>query len=362
MALELGGDDGTVGFTGGLGQAPRQVASRARDLPGLLAQVARAKRRFGLPAEAPGHRVYEAGRDGCWWHRCLLTHGEQNVVVDAASSDVNRRYRRVKTDKRAGQKRLTLLGRCVLGETRLWPVVPVPSPEAEGLRQPHRAVIARQEARPQHVKRMTGLRAGLGREAVISATCPGRWQALRRWAGAPGPAALQPGLRREFARWAPVPRPGWCVMTGRGTRGVCAGWGPSRPGSECARSSGGAPFGPAGHSRPWQGCPPHRLTPDSRSASRASVKRTANGCAGSWSNSPGVGSPGHPPATAVEGPQSAAARAVRDGGSWGSLPGPGSAWGPCGGWSHRARSRRAPSAPIGPGQGRGAAPHAGRGA
>jgi transposase len=57
MALELGWDDWTVGFTIGLGQAPRQVSVRARDLPGLVAQIAHAKRRFGLPTDAPVHSV-----------------------------------------------------------------------------------------------------------------------------------------------------------------------------------------------------------------------------------------------------------------------------------------------------------------
>jgi transposase len=136
MALEVGWNDWTVGFTVGLGQAPRQVSVRARDLPGLLAQIAHAKRRFDLPAEAPVHSVYEAGRDGFWLHRFLLTHGVQNVVVDAASIEVNRRYRRSKTDKLDVQKLLTMLVRFVLGETRLWKVVRVPSPEDEVLRQP----------------------------------------------------------------------------------------------------------------------------------------------------------------------------------------------------------------------------------
>ena len=104
MALELGWDDWTVGFTVGLGQAPRQVSVRARDLAGLLAQVAHTKHRFGLPADAPVHSVYEAGRDGFWLHRFLQAHGVQNVVVDAASIEVNRRYRRSKTDKLDVQK------------------------------------------------------------------------------------------------------------------------------------------------------------------------------------------------------------------------------------------------------------------
>jgi transposase len=99
MALDLGWHDWTVGCTIRLGQAPRQVTIRARDLQGLLTQIAHAKRRFGLPTDASVHSVYEAGRDGFWLHRFLQTHGVQNVVVDAASIEVNRRYRRSKTDK-----------------------------------------------------------------------------------------------------------------------------------------------------------------------------------------------------------------------------------------------------------------------
>ena len=57
MALALGWDDWTVGFPVGLGQAPRPGAVRARDLAGLLAQIAQAKRRFGLAADVPVHGV-----------------------------------------------------------------------------------------------------------------------------------------------------------------------------------------------------------------------------------------------------------------------------------------------------------------
>lgn len=77
MALELGWDDWTVGCTLGLGQAPRQGSVRARNLQGLLAQVAQAKRRFGCAADVPVHCVYEAGRDGFWLHRFLQAHGIQ---------------------------------------------------------------------------------------------------------------------------------------------------------------------------------------------------------------------------------------------------------------------------------------------
>jgi transposase len=206
MALDLGWSDWTVGFTVGLGQAPRQVSVRARDLEGLLAQIAQAKRRFGFAADGPVHCVYEAGRDGFWLHRFLRAHGIQNVVVDASSIEVNRRYRRSKTDKLDVQKLLTMLVRFVLGETRLWKVVRVPSTEDETLRQPHRELIALKEERTQHINRMKGLLAGLGLEAVIDGTFPERLQALRQWDGHPVPALLQERLLREFARWSLVQR------------------------------------------------------------------------------------------------------------------------------------------------------------
>lgn len=206
MALALGWDDWTVGFTVGLGQAPRQVSVRARDLPGLLAQVAHAKRRLGLPADAPVHSVYEAGRDGFWLHRFLQAHGVPNVVVDAASIEVNRRYRRSKTDTRDVQNLLPMRVRFVLGETRRWKVVRVPSTEDEVLRQPQRELLALKEERTQHSNRMQGLLAGLGLEAVIGPTFPERLPALRQWDGQPVPARLQERLLRECARWALVQR------------------------------------------------------------------------------------------------------------------------------------------------------------
>jgi transposase len=206
MALELGWDDWTVGCTVGLGQAPRQVAVRARDLPGLLTQVAHAKRRSGLPADAPVHSVYEAGRDGCWLHRFLQAHGVHNVVVDAASIEVNRRSRRSKTDTLDVQKLLTLLVRDVLGETRRGKVVRVPSTEDEGLRQPQRELLARKEERTQHINRMKGLLAGLGLEGVIAPRFPERLPALCQWDGQPVPTRLQGHLLRECSRWALVQR------------------------------------------------------------------------------------------------------------------------------------------------------------
>src|ERR1700730_12258779 len=42
---------------------------------------------------------YEAGYDGFWLHRLLETHGIRNYVIDPASLQVDRRARRIKTNR-----------------------------------------------------------------------------------------------------------------------------------------------------------------------------------------------------------------------------------------------------------------------
>jgi transposase len=168
--------------------------------------MAQAKRRCGFAADVPVHGVDAAGRDGFWRHRFLRAHGIQHVVVEASSLEVNRRDRRSQTDTLDVQQRRTRLVRFVLGETRRWQVVRVPSTEDETLRPPHRELIALKEERTRPINRMQGLLAGLGLEAVSDGTCPERLQALRQWDGHPVPARLQARLLREFARWSLVQR------------------------------------------------------------------------------------------------------------------------------------------------------------
>jgi transposase len=69
LAFELGQARWKLGFTPGLGQRPRERTIPARDLERLVAEVARAKERFGLPPGTPVVSCYEAGRDGFWLHR-----------------------------------------------------------------------------------------------------------------------------------------------------------------------------------------------------------------------------------------------------------------------------------------------------
>ena len=69
MAFELGQRWWQLGFTPGLGQRPRtrRVAAGAMDV--VLTEIARAKTRFRVSADARVISCYEAGRDGFWLHR-----------------------------------------------------------------------------------------------------------------------------------------------------------------------------------------------------------------------------------------------------------------------------------------------------
>ena len=98
LAFELGNEGWGLGFSTGLGQSPRRRKAEAGDLNGVREEIRTAKKRFGLAKAAAVKSCYEAGRDGFWLHRCLLSEGVEHIVVDSASIEVNRRSKRAKTD------------------------------------------------------------------------------------------------------------------------------------------------------------------------------------------------------------------------------------------------------------------------
>ena len=71
----------------------------------------------------------------------LVTSGVENLVVDAASIEVNRRKRRAKSDSLDATKLVGMLIRWHLGERKLWGVVHVPAADDEDRRQLHRELI-----------------------------------------------------------------------------------------------------------------------------------------------------------------------------------------------------------------------------
>ena len=120
MAMELGSTQWKLAFAVGLGHRPRVVAMPAGDLPRLRKELQRAQRHFGLPPATVVRSCYEAGRDGFWLHRALCAQGVANVVVDPASIAVDRRARRVKTDRVDAVALVIQLIHATAGDTRGW--------------------------------------------------------------------------------------------------------------------------------------------------------------------------------------------------------------------------------------------------
>ena len=94
MALELSQKKWKLGFSDGKKMRFRDIA--ARILEQLQEEIEMAKEKFQLPDCVKIVCCYEAGRDGFWLHRYLLSCGIDNVVVDSSSIEVNRRKRRSK--------------------------------------------------------------------------------------------------------------------------------------------------------------------------------------------------------------------------------------------------------------------------
>src|SRR5437867_3796149 len=135
----------------------RQVTIQAGDLSGLLAGFDKGKERLGLDAAAGVVTCYEAGRDGFWIHRELEKVGVTNLVVDAASIEVDRRQRRAKTDRLGAGRLLAQLRRFHEGEQRALQPVRIPSVLDEDARRPHRELGRLRKERTSHSNRIRSL-------------------------------------------------------------------------------------------------------------------------------------------------------------------------------------------------------------
>jgi transposase len=189
-----------LGFTIGLGQAPRLKDIKARNLASLKREIEQAKTRFGLAKEVAVLSCYEAGRDGFWLHRYLETNGVNNLVVDSASIEVNRRYRRVKTDRLDVGKLLNMLARYHQGEAKVWSVVHVPRVAEEDQRQLHRELLAMKREQTYHINRMKGVLASQGVALEVKTDFLEQLKAVRLWDGSCVPPGLQALLVREYER------------------------------------------------------------------------------------------------------------------------------------------------------------------
>ena len=134
------------------------------DADGLVAKLdAACERLTKLVGQVPTVTLcYEAGYDGFWLARLLEQRGIDCFVMEPASLQVNRRARRVKTDRIDVEALLhTLIAWC-RGERHVCSMVVIPSVDEEDLRRSHRERDRLVRERTAHINRIKGLLFGQG--------------------------------------------------------------------------------------------------------------------------------------------------------------------------------------------------------
>jgi len=196
LAFELSRKSWRLAFTTGMGQKPRQRTVAALDTESLRKELSKAKERFSLAADAPIVSCYEAGRDGFWLHRYLLSIGVRNQIVDSASIDVKRRARHAKSDALDANKLVTMLIRYHAGEHRVWSVVNAPTVESEDLRHLHRELKELKQERTRQINRIKALLEGQGLRLDGRCNIAINLDEVRLWDG----STLTPHLRQRLDR------------------------------------------------------------------------------------------------------------------------------------------------------------------
>jgi transposase len=145
---------------------------------------------------------YEAGYDGFWLARALAKLGIECRVLDPASIQVNRRARRVKTDRIDALALLRALIAVDRGERHVCAVVRVPSVEEEDARRSHRERQRLIRERTGHINRIKGLLFGQGIRGIEPKQRVVRidFAALKTAEGHSLPNRLRRELEREYAR------------------------------------------------------------------------------------------------------------------------------------------------------------------
>ncbi|SKA24977.1 IS110 family transposase [Consotaella salsifontis] len=131
----------------------------AGNIPGLLERlgVLRTKAEQRTGQTYPIVSIYEAGLDGFWIHRVLVSEGMESHIVDAASIASSRRKRRVKTDRVDGETLVRTLLAYKRGEPRVCAMLRVPTPEEEDRRRIGRERKILMSERIKHSNRIKGL-------------------------------------------------------------------------------------------------------------------------------------------------------------------------------------------------------------
>jgi transposase len=204
VAIEQSGIEWLTGL-----QSPRQERSSrhklsAADAPGLWAMIERER----LALQRAGWRkvrvvtCYEAGRDGFWPHRFLVSQGAESYVVDPGSILVNRRARRAKSDRLDVESLLRVVIRHDAGDCSLGRMVVVPSIAEEDARRPGRErqrLLSERTAHSNRIQALLALHGVYGYRPLRA----DRWvqlEGLRCADGEPLPVQLHEEIVRELHR------------------------------------------------------------------------------------------------------------------------------------------------------------------
>ena len=200
MSFELSNTKWKIAFSDG--DKKRLVTIDARNLDQLQEEIEKAKIRFHFDDDIRIVSCYEAGRDGFWLHRYLLSCGIENIVVDSSSIEVNRRKRRAKTDRIDAVKLLRMLMRYHGGERKIWSVVNVPGVEDEDGRNLNRDLDFLKKERNMHRNRIGGLliQHGIEVKNPSSKRFLEELDSLRTWDNKELPLDLKARLVREHQR------------------------------------------------------------------------------------------------------------------------------------------------------------------
>ncbi len=188
--------------------SPSLYPIRGGDTDGLMSKLDAARDRL---AKVSGRAskvtlCYEAGYDGFWLARFLEQRGIDCRVMEPASLQVNRRARRVKTDRIDVESLLhTLIAWC-RGERHVCSMVVIPSVEEEDLRRSHRERDRLVRERTAHINRIKGLLFGQGLRGI---NVKARYKSLKpadlvTGDGRPLPERLGREISRELERLALV--------------------------------------------------------------------------------------------------------------------------------------------------------------
>ena len=199
LIFELSNKEWKLAF--GIGGNCRIRTIKARDLEALDKEIKTAKQKFGVTEDTGVVSCYEAGRDGFWLHRYLLSNGIKNIVVDSSSIEVNRRKRRVKTDRVDVKKLYGMLVRHDRGEKEVWRILRVPSVKDEDERRLHREINRLQNESIGHNNRIQSLLMLQGIDLKVSKHFVKDLERAKPLDGSPLGDVLKSELLREYERW-----------------------------------------------------------------------------------------------------------------------------------------------------------------